>query len=388
MIFLLAFFAGYFRNDMSLTVSKKDLKEVFRTPIIQQTAFWSEVKKQQGFLPTAFDFKTENSFIFDEKSKYTYTHGDLLVLIQYINRTNYIAYVPYGPEIEPHEENQGKFLEELSEILRSYLPKGCILIRYDLAWKSHWAKEEDSFDETGQWLGPPEKKYQEFRLNFNTANWNLRKTNSDILPSNTIFLDLKKDQNELLGSMKPKTRYNINVSFRKGITVKAAGMDKLDVWYALYQETAVRNKITINNIDYFRTVLAARAEDSSSPAEVQLLIAEYNNVPLAAMFLVISGNRGTYLYGASSSSNRNLMATYALQWEAIRIARGRGCIEYDFFGVAPKADISHPLYGLYKFKTGFGGKIHHNLGCWDYPLDQDGYNHLLATEMHSQGYHL
>lgn len=373
---------------MSLTVSKKDLKEVFKTPIIQQTAFWSEVKRQQGFLPKAFDFKTENSFIFDEKVKYTYTNGDLLVLMQYINKTDYIAYVPYGPEVEPNEEHQGKFLEELSEILRSYLPKGCILIRYDLAWKSHWAEDEDSFDDTGQWLGPPEKKYQEFRLNFNTNNWNLKKTNSDILPSNTIFLDLKKEQSDLLKSMKPKTRYNINLSIRKGVTVKSAGMDKLDVWYALYQETAIRNKITINNIDYFKTVLTARAEDTSSPAEVQLLIAEHENVPLAAMFLVISGNRGTYLYGASSSHNRNLMATYALQWEAIRIARSRGCIEYDFFGVSPKAETSHPLYGLYKFKTGFGGKIHHNLGCWDYPLDQEKYHHLLATEMHSQGYHL
>src|SRR5690606_22340314 len=135
-------------------------------------------------------------------------------------------------------------------------------------------------------------------------------------------------------------------------------------------------------------VLTARADDTSSPAEVELLIAEHENIPLAAMFLVISGNRGTYLYGASSSVNRNLMATYALQWEAINIARSKGCTEYDFFGVAPKADASHPLYGLYKFKTGFGGKIHHNLGCWDYPLDQGKYNHLLATEMHSQGYHL
>src|SRR5690606_26464640 len=220
-----------------------------------------------------------------KKSSYTYTYGDFLVLIQYINKTDYIAYVPYGPEVEPHEENQGKFLEELSEILRSHLPKGCILIRYDLAWKSHWAKDQDHFDENGQWIGPPEKKYQEFRLNFNTNNWNLRKTNSDILPSNTIFLDLRKDNLDLLSAMKPKTRYNINLSSRKGIKVTKAGMEKLHIWYALYQETAIRNKITINNIDYFKTVLTARAENTSSPAEVKLLIAEYNDMPLAAMFL-------------------------------------------------------------------------------------------------------
>ena len=373
---------------MNIFIEKKDIQEVYETAIIQQTAFWSEVKTKQGLQSKAFNFKVEDGNIYNNAIKNNYTHADFLVLLQPLDNEHSVAYVPYGPEIEPNEEYQGKFLEELSESLRSYLPSKCILIRYDLAWESHWAKESDSYDDSGIWNGPPEKKYQEFRFNFDTVNWNLKKANSDILPSNTIFLDLQRDNDMLLDSMKPKTRYNINLSFRKGINVKKVGMENLHIWYALYQETAHRNRIHINDINYFKTVLTARAENTASPADVELLLAELDGTPLAAMFLVISGNRGTYLYGASSSSNRNYMATYALQWEAMKIAKERGCVEYDLFGVAPRPDPSHPLYGLYKFKSGFGGQLYHRMGCWDYPLDNEQYNRFIATEMHSQGYHL
>lgn len=376
------------RKKMNIAIDKKHIKEVYETSIVQQTAFWSEVKTQQGLQSKAFNFKVNNEDIYHNALTNTYTHADFLVLLQPLDSEHSIAYVPYGPEIEPNEEYQGKFLEELSENLRSHLPEKCILIRYDLAWESHWAKENDSFDESGIWNGPPEKKYQEFRFNFNTTNWNLKKTNSDILPSNTIFLDLQKDETTLLNSMKPKTRYNINLSHRKGVNVTRVGMENLHVWYALYQETAIRNRIHINDIEYFRTVLAARAEDTASPAEVELLLADSEGQPLAAMFLVISGQRGTYLYGASSSGNRNYMATYALQWEAMKIAKNKGCLEYDFFGVAPQPDPAHPLYGLYKFKTGFGGELYHRMGCWDYPLNMEQYHRFIAAEMQSQGYHL
>ncbi|MET6998746.1 lipid II:glycine glycyltransferase FemX [Chitinophaga defluvii] len=373
---------------MNVEVDKKEIKEVHKTAIIQQTAFWSEVKMKQGIQSSAFDFKVKNEDLFTGSTGGQYVAADLLILLQQIDDEHTIAYVPYGPEIEPARENQGLFLEELSESLRSYLPNKCIMIRYDLAWESHWAQDSDHYDFKGNWNGPPEKKYQEFRFNFNTQNWNLKKANSDILPSNTIFLNLKDDKGNLLEKMKPKTRYNINLSIRKGVVVRKTGLEDLDIWYELYKQTANRNRIHLNDIHYFRTVLTARANDSCSPAEVELLLAEVDGTPLAAMFLVISGNRGTYLYGASSSTNRNYMATYALQWEAITTAQMKGCTEYDFFGVAPRPDQNHPLYGLYKFKTGFGGELYHRMGCWDYPLHQEKYSYYIAAEMQNKGYHI
>ncbi|MEG2332885.1 MAG: peptidoglycan bridge formation glycyltransferase FemA/FemB family protein, partial [Bacteroides sp.] len=61
--------------------------------------------------------------------------------------------------------------------------------------------------------------------------------------------------------------------------------------------------------------------------------------------------------------------------------------EYDMFGIAPSADPSHPMYGLYKFKQGFGGNIFHQMGCWDYPLIEDKYSMFQASEMRNRGYY-
>ncbi|QBQ40175.1 lipid II:glycine glycyltransferase FemX [Sphingobacterium psychroaquaticum] len=373
---------------MIADVEDKEIKEVFRTSIIQQTSYWSEVKKMQGVESKAYNFKVKKSDLFSDSEDNTYFVGDLLILIQNIDQEHCIAYVPYGPEIEPSAENQGYFLEQLSESLRSFLPSNCIMIRYDLSWESLWAKDEDCYDLHGNWIGVPDRKIQEIRFNFSTENWNLKKANTDILPSNTIFMDLKKNHDLLLGEMKPKTRYNINLSKRKGVKVRSLGLESLEIWYELYRQTAQRNNFFLHDISYFRIVLTARANDTLSPADVYLLVAEVDDVPLAAMFLVVSANRGTYLYGASATENRNYMATYALQWRAMELAKEKGCTEYDFFGVAPKADPSHPMYGLYRFKTGFGGSMYHRMGCWDYPLNKDKYQYYISMEFKNQSYHL
>ncbi len=373
---------------MIISIEPKEIKHVQEERIMQQTAFWGEVKKHQGIKPLAYKIKAEGKNIYTGNPGKKPVADDLLVLLQPINQENFIAYIPYGPTLEPSEENQGLFLEELSEKLRSYLPGSCIMIRYDLPWASPWAKEVDYYDCNQNWIGPPAKRNQEFRFNFNTINWNLKKASTDILPSNTIFLDLNKDENELLNKMKPKTRYNIRLSLKKGVKVHPVGMESIDIWYQLYKETAKRNNTYLHDIHYFNTVLSEKANNANSPVETKLLLAEINGDPLAAMFLTISTIRGTYLYGASSSQNRQFMASYALQWEAIKLAKKKGCSEYDMFGIAPNPTPSHPLYGLYRYKCGFGGQKFHRLGCWDYPLDKEKYLHYATLEMCSEGYHV
>jgi lipid II:glycine glycyltransferase (peptidoglycan interpeptide bridge formation enzyme) len=71
----------------------------------------------------------------------------------------------------------------------------------------------------------------------------------------------------------------------------------------------------------------------------------------------------------------------------MKIAKSKGCYEYDMFGVAPRPDPSHPLYGLYRFKTGFGGNLYHRMGSWDYPLSEDKYNFFRSVELNNQGFH-
>ncbi|MGO1245042.1 MAG: lipid II:glycine glycyltransferase FemX [Sphingobacterium sp.] len=373
---------------MIAEIQDKDSTNIFKTSIIQQTSYWSEVKKLQGITTKAFDFRAKNEDLFVGIKDESYFIGDLLVLIQKVDEHSTIAYVPYGPEVEPSEENQGCFLEQLSEGLRTYLPSKCIMIRYDLSWESLWAKDDNCYDLHGNWIGAPDRKMQELRFNFATDKWNLKKANTDVLPSNTVFMDLNKESDTLLGTMKPKTRYNIKLAKRKGVEISSLGIESLDIWYELYRQTAQRNNFFLHDINYFKVILSARANDSLSPAKVYLLVAHVDNRPLAAMFLVITGVRGTYLYGASATENRNYMATYALQWRAMQLAKELGCSEYDFFGVSPVADQSHPMFGLYRFKTGFGGKLYRRMGCWDYPLDKVKYRYYSSMEFKNQAYHL
>ena len=369
-------------------LEQKDNSHLYKTGIIQQTSFWSTVKKMQGIDSLAYNFRSKSSDLFCDGNNETYIIGDFLIMLQRVDQEHSIAYVPYGPEIEPSEEQQGYFLEQLSESLRTFLPETCIMIRYDLSWRSQWVDEDDCYDLHGNWIGLPSKRIQEMRLNFNTEKGNLRKANTDILPSNTILMNLNDSDDVLLGNMKSKTRYNINLAKRKGVTIESLGLESLEIWYELYRQTAKRNNFFLHDINYFRIVLSAKANNTDSPADVYLLVASVDEQPLAAMFLVIAANRATYLYGASATENRNYMSTYALQWRAIQLAREKGCTEYDFFGISPDADPSHPMYGLYRFKSGFGGQIYHRMGCWDYPLDRRKYEYYSAMEFQNQSYHI
>lgn len=371
---------------MNIRLEPKEITDAYSTPIVQQTSFWSKVKEQLGMNSCAFDYSVRNSDLYTHVGGYAHTQADFIMFFQYLNHEDYIAYLPYGPEVEPSEENQGVFLEELSESLRSYLPKHCIALRYDLNWESHWCKADD-FDEEGRWIGLPKKEFQEIKLNYGTCCHNLRKANTNILPANTIVLDLSVTEEKMLTRMKPKTRYNIRLALKRGVEVRSVGIEGLQTWYNLYQETAFRNGLHLNDIQYFHSIFASKMKCDDPEVNVKLLIAYHDNIPLAAMFLVLSSHRATYLYGASSSAYRNLMPTYALQWRAMQLAREHNCLEYDMFGIAPYADASHPMYGLYKFKHGFGGEIYHQLGCWDYPFEEGKYQYFTAKEMSMQGYY-
>ena len=373
---------------MKIQIDRKHPREIRENTYFQQTAYWSQVKEVQGIGTRAFDLRISADELFPREESREPVTDDILIFLQEIGNGSRIAYIPYGPTIQPAEGTEGRFLEELSESIRPLLPPGCICLRYDLSWESLWAREEGDYLENGDWKGPPEKNSQELRLNFSTRRWNLRKANTDIQPSHTVILDLSRREEELLGDMKQKTRYNIRLSGNRGVKVRKAELEELDIWKELYRQTARRNHLVRNDSRHFRAVLEAKRNHPEFRARVDYLVAEKEGEPLAAMFLITLRNTATYLYGASSGSQRNSMATYALQWEAIRRARERGCREYDLFGIAPIPNPAHPLYGLFRFKTGFGGRILHRMGCWDYPLDRERYDEYTARELGSQGYHL
>ncbi len=155
------------------------------------------------------------------------------------------------------------------------------------------------------------------------------------------------------------------------------GAELLEQWYDIYVETSERDKIALHSQDYYRKVfeLASNAE-----TDIRLYMAESEGKYIAGIVTCFYNGKATYLYGASSNCDREKMPAYALQWKAVCDAKEAGCTSYDMFGIPPADDPSHPMYGLYRFKTGFGGEIIHRAGCYDYPLEKQKYSLYCLAE--------
>ncbi|MCL4505249.1 MAG: peptidoglycan bridge formation glycyltransferase FemA/FemB family protein [Chloroflexi bacterium] len=193
-----------------------------------------------------------------------------------------------------------------------------------------------------------------------------------VQPRRTIWVNLDVEEEvDILALMRQKTRYNIGLAKRKGVIVREGGADDLTMFYNMMQTTSERNIFAIHPLDYYQTFMNLFA--SSSAHMASLLIAEHDKRPLAAMIVVAFGKRATYLYGASGNEGRELMPTYLLQWEAMRWARARGCVTYDLWGIPDEdeetleanfKDRDDGLWGVYRFKRGFGGQVVRHIGAW------------------------
>jgi lipid II:glycine glycyltransferase (peptidoglycan interpeptide bridge formation enzyme) len=189
-----------------------------------------------------------------------------------------------------------------------------------------------------------------------------------IQPLRTILVDLAGSEADIQGRMKQKTRYNIRLAQKKGVKVSAS--TEVDRFYQILRATGERNQFAIHTPAYYRRALELFSADQSC----QLLLAEFEGEILAGLMVFAHGQRSWYFYGASAERRREVMPAYLLQWEAMRWARSRSCLQYDLWGV-PDADEatlesqfekrSDGLWGVYRFKRGFGGKLVRSAGPWD-----------------------
>ena len=186
---------------------------------------------------------------------------------------------------------------------------------------------------------------------------------------NTMTLDLMLDEEALLAAMKPKTRYNIRLAGRKSVIVRLGGMGDLPRIYELYAKTAARDDFIIRPFDYYRDAWG----DFIGAGLAQPFVAEFDGEILAALILFRFGRTAWYMYGASSDRHRNRMPNHLLQWEAIRWAKREGCTLYDFWGAPDALDESDPMWGVYRFKAGFGGRLVRHIGAYDYPASRPLY---------------
>jgi lipid II:glycine glycyltransferase (peptidoglycan interpeptide bridge formation enzyme) len=182
----------------------------------------------------------------------------------------------------------------------------------------------------------------------------------NIQPPRTIIVDIRGSDEEILARMKQKTRYNIRLAEKKGVTVRA--WDDIESFHRMMLLTGGRDGFGIHTLEYYKRVYELFHPKSLG----EILVAEYEGKQLAALFVARNGNRAYFLYGASTDEERNRMPTYLLQWEAMKWAKARGCEEYDLWGVPDEDEATleanfetrhDGLWGVYRFKRGFGGAL-------------------------------
>jgi lipid II:glycine glycyltransferase (peptidoglycan interpeptide bridge formation enzyme) len=316
------------------------------SPHLLQTPPWGELKSRFGWTPCRIERR-----------------GALAqVLFRRLPLGRSIAYIPKGPAVEWSDLAQSWAL--LSAIHAEATKRRAIFL-----------KIEPDLSCTG--CDP----FAAFPTAFAPADSFLR--GAGFLPSNTIqpqatiVVDIRGDEGIILGGMKQKTRYNIRLAGKKGVTVRQGDAGDLETFYTLARATTARDGFAIHSIDYYQA-----GYNLFAPEQCALLIAEFEGTPLAALLAFCQGERAYYLYGASANESRSLMPTYLLQWAAITWAKSRGCAWYDLWGIpyAPPKRLetefqtrSDGLWGVYRFKRGFGGQLVYSPGAYDYVYNSSLY---------------
>jgi lipid II:glycine glycyltransferase (peptidoglycan interpeptide bridge formation enzyme) len=270
-----------------------------------------------------------------------------------------VLYIPKGPQLL--WEDAKNVLDVLDDIQRLARQQGGIFLKIDPAvclGRGMPGTLGETPDAAGKFL----------ISELHTRNWRFSK--EQVQFRNTVTIDLTPDETILLDRMKQKTRYNIRLAERKGVTIRLGTEADISMLYKMYAETSVRDGFTIREEQYYQTVLrtylANPSDQPNSLPTVKLLIAEVNCEPVAALILFIFAGKAWYLYGMSRTEHREKMPNYLLQWEAIRIAKQAGCLSYDLWGAPDRFDETDPMWGVYRFKEGLGGEVIQYVGAWDY----------------------
>jgi lipid II:glycine glycyltransferase (peptidoglycan interpeptide bridge formation enzyme) len=292
-----------------------------------QTWAWGELKRAFGWMPVRLAIERDGALAVGAQ-----------ILYRRIGPFS-LGYIPKGPVL-PEEDPQ--LVEMLMRAIHARARRMCaISLKVEPEWREGELQRRD-------WL----------------ADHGFRPSQECIQPRSTIMVDLDDAEEQILARMKPKWRYNIRLSERKGVEVREGDTSDLEVFYELMRVTGRRDGFSIHSLDYYR-----RAFELFQPAgHARLFMAYYQDRPLAGLMAYAFNKQSWYMYGASADEHRELMSNHQLQWCAMKWARALGCKQYDLWGV-PDTEANSPtatLEGVGRFKAGFGGQIVRYLGAYDY----------------------
>ncbi len=315
-----------------------------------QTWTWGEIKSRWGWQPHRYVW---------------YADDTPVAVCQLLQRTERrfgigvsILYAPRGPWVD--WENQALATAVLADLKRIGKQHRALFVKIDptlvVATGVPDTEEDVTHASTAALLADLQTvgwRYSPFQIQF----------------KNTVVLDLDRPEEDVIKSFKQKTRYNIRLASRKGVTVRNGYVSDLELLYTLYKNTAERDGFIIRTRDYYLDTWQSLMNANLA----QPLIAEVDGEPIAAVFTTRCGNTATYMYGMSSGKHRSKMPTYGLQWEAIRWAQAKGCTHYDFWGAPDVFDDTDSMWGVWRFKQGFRGVLLRTAGAWDLPIHTLGY---------------
>ena len=197
----------------------------------------------------------------------------------------------------------------------------------------------------------------------------------------SIWLDLNKSEEELLGGMKPRTRYNVRYAERKGVKVVEDNSPKAFTQYwKLTEETMRRQGFYAHTKSYhqkmFETLRAAQPKGKHSggqaspqvggPGIAHLFKAVYKGKTLTTWIVFVLNGILYYPYGASTREGSNVFPSDAMMWEVIKFGKSQGCTLFDMWGSpGPEPKPSDPWFGFHRFKLGYGAHLMEFLGTYD-----------------------
>ena len=242
----------------------------------------------------------------------------------------------------------------------AYLPKGPVGTPFKRNDKRFWVEVDSLCQKKHAVFLKMEQDGWEDDTSFSVQPLHFLSSPQHIQPSNTLVVDLQGSEEDVFNRIKPKTRYNIRLAGRKEVVVHSS--NDIENFYRVMGVTSPREAFHVHSQEYYR-----RAYELFYPKGMcELFVANFQSQTLAAVMVFAFGKSAYYFYGASADVERNRKPTYPLQWEAIRWAQGKGCCAYDMWGIPDEAmDIDDDeaearedgLWGVYRFKRGFGGSI-------------------------------
>jgi peptidoglycan pentaglycine glycine transferase (the first glycine) len=320
-------------------------------PHLLQTWEWAQVKARFGWKPIPFiwqaaDGKTVAAAML---LKRTFPLGGFAARLS-------VLYTPKGPNLDWNDASlRGRVLDDLQAFAKR---TGAIFVKLDpdVQLGTGVPGMEGALQSTGG---------QAVRSELERRAWLF--SQDQIQFRNTVLIDLSPSEDELLANMKQKTRYNIRLAQKRGVSVRAAARADFPLLYKLYAETSLRDGFLIRSEDYYQTVWNTFAQPPAAGQPFsEPLIAEVDGQPVGAVSMFYFAGQAIYLFGMSRDEHREKMPNYLLQWEAMRRAKALGCTIYNLWGAPNEFVETDGLWGVFRFKEGLGGYVSRTIGAWDF----------------------